>query len=124
MIKLPNLLTISILAICTSANADDAMSVRFTFGSPRACTTMFPNPEIKVQHVPVGTSKILVKLRREKNYEMGGMTIPLPSNGIVKPDTVRTWGPCNPGVYTYEVTAMSGAGTVLARAEWSEPYLP
>lgn len=100
------------------------MKIRFSFTPARQCSTLFPNPEITIKNVPAGTRSVLVKFRREKNYEMGGQEVPLPSNGILKPETVRTWGPCNAGMYTYEVIAKSGTGTILGKAEWSEPYPP
>jgi hypothetical protein len=123
MIRFSSLLPFSLLIICSSAAADD-MKIQFAFAPPRPCTTVFPNPEIKMKSVPPGTRTIVVRFRREKNYEMGGQEIPFPSDNIVKPESLRTWGPCNSGLYTYEIIAKSGTGAALAKAEWSEPYPP
>lgn len=76
MIRFSSLLPISFLIICTPAWADE-MKIQFTFGPPRPCTTVFPNPEIKMKSVPPGTRTIVVKFRREKNYEMGGPGDPI-----------------------------------------------
>ena len=113
-----------VLLIAAPGHAADDMKIQFAFPAPKPCTTVFGNPEIKLKNVPPGTRSVLVRFRREKNYEMGGQEVPLPSDGVLKPETLRTWGPCNAGLYTYEVIAKSGTGAVLAKAEWSEPYPP
>nr|AWM02067.1 hypothetical protein CIT40_19900 [Bradyrhizobium amphicarpaeae] len=124
MAKFYLLLAISISAFYFSASADEGMKIQFSFGPTKPCTTVFPNPEIRLKHVPAETRTVIVRFRREKDYEMGGQEIPLPSDHLIKSESLRTWGPCNSGLYTYEVIAKASTGAVLAKAEWSEPYPP
>lgn len=112
--------TVSLLiALSTPALAADEMTIEFSFRGARGCSTLFPNPEIKLKNIPVGAKSVLIRLRRG-DYEMGGQEILLPTNGVLAHDMVRTWGPCNAGEYTYQATVKSASGQALARAEHSQ----
>jgi len=78
----------------------------FSFLSSRPCVSLFDNPEIRLKDVPQGAASILVQLT-QADQEYGGQEVPLPKNGILPAGALRTFGPCNPGVYQYEVTVKS-----------------
>lgn len=114
-------ISIFVLFAYSSANAQDSapMSVDFSFrGSKDGCTGYFQSPEMRLRNVPKGATSARLALS-EKGTDMGGQDVALPSNGVLPTGTIRTFGPCNPGVYTYSVTVKSGSGQILARAEQS-----
>lgn len=118
------LLLISISSVCGTvgeASAAEEVTIEFSFRGSRGCTTVFPNPEIKLRNIPTGARSVQFRFRNGKN-ELGGQETLLPQNGVVPPDTIRTWGPCNPGVYTYDAIVKSESGEVLTKAERSEPF--
>jgi hypothetical protein len=115
------LIQVFLLFACSSANAQNGapMSVDFSFlGSKDRCTGYFESPEMRLHNVPKGARSARLALS-EKGTDMGGQDVVLPSNGLLPTGTVRTFGPCNPGVYTYSVTVKSESGQILARAEQS-----
>ena len=93
----------------------------FSFLNSRPCISLFDNPEIRLKDVPQGAASILVQLT-QADQEYGGQEVPLPKNGILPAGALRTFGPCNPGVYQYEVTVKSIAGEVLGRARQSRTF--
>ena len=97
------------------------MTMSFSFLGSKPCVSLFDNPEILLKNVPQGAASILVQLT-QADREYGGQEVPLPKNGILPAGTLRTFGPCNPGVYQYEVTVKSTAGEVLGRARQSRTF--
>lgn len=97
------------------------MTMSFSFLGSRPCVSLFDNPEIRLKDVPQGAASILVQLT-QANREYGGQEVRLPKNGILPAGALRTFGPCNPGVYQYEVTVKSIAGEVLGRARQSRTF--
>ena len=104
-----------------SRQATAGMTMSFSFLNSRPCISLFDNPEIRLKDVPQGAASILVQLT-QADQEYGGQEVPLPKNGILPAGALRTFGPCNPGVYQYEVTVKSGAGEVLGRARQSRTF--
>lgn len=114
-------LLMSVLGGASQAFATDEMSVEFSFRGSRGCTTVFPNPEIKLKNVPAAARLVHLRFRNGKS-ELGGQEILRPTSDTVPPDSIRTWGPCNAGVYTYDAIVKTATGEVLAKAERSEPF--
>jgi len=104
-----------------SRQATAGMTMSFSFLNSRPCISLFDNPEIRLKDVPQGAASILVQLT-QADQEYGGQEVPLPKNGILPAGALRTFGPCNPGVYQYEVTVKSAAGEVLGRAQQSHTF--
>ena len=104
-----------------SRQATAGMTMSFSFLNSRPCISLFDNPEIRLKDVPQGAASILVQLT-QADQEYGGQEVPLPKNGILPAGALRTFGPCNPGVYQYEVTVKSIAGEVLGRARQSRTF--
>lgn len=104
-----------------SRQATAGMTMSFSFLNSRPCISLFDNPEIRLKDVPQGAASILVQLT-QADQEYGGQEVPLPKNGILPAGALRTFGPCNPGVYQYEVTVKSAAGEVLGRARQSHTF--
>ncbi len=95
------------------------MSVDFSFrGSKDRCTGYFESPKMRLRNVPEGAASARLALS-EKGTEMGGQDVAFPTTGVIPTGAIRTFGPCNPGVYTYRVTVKSRSGQILARAEQS-----
>lgn len=103
------------------ATADDAMTLDFSFKGTRGCVTLFPNPEIRFQNVPLGTRWVLLKLS-QGTRDLGGQEVAMPASGILPFDTVRTYAPCNAGVYTYEAVVRSSQGQVLSQIRKSRAF--
>jgi len=97
------------------------MTMSFSFLGSTPCVSLFDNPEIRLKDVPQGVASILVQLT-QADQEYGGQEVRLPKNGILPAGALRTFGPCNPGVYQYEVTVKSAAGEVLGRARQSRTF--
>jgi len=106
----------SLLMATSQALAQDAMTIDFSFRESRGCVTLFPNPEIKFQNIPVGAKSVLLRLRQGAR-ELGGQEVLMPASGILPANTVRTFAPCNPGTYAYEAIVKSTTGQVLAKTE-------
>ncbi|MDA9412880.1 hypothetical protein XH98_04665 [Bradyrhizobium sp. CCBAU 51745] len=104
-----------------SRQASAGMTMSFSFLTSRPCVSLFENPEIRLKDVPQGAASILVQLT-QADHEYGGQEVLLPKNGILPAGALRTFGPCNPGVYQYEVTVKSAAGEVLGRARQSRSF--
>lgn len=102
-------------------SATRQMTLNFSFRASKGCTGFFENPEIRLQDVPPGATSIRVLLT-QKDAELGGQEVPLPRNGILPAGAVRTFGPCNAGVYKYSVTVKSAAGQILAKAQQSRSF--
>lgn len=120
--RLPHLVAVAaMLATLRPVVAAEQMTVEFSFRGSPGCTSLFPNPDLRLRNIPAGTKSLLIRFRTG-NREMGGQKIALPPKGIVLRDSIRTYGPCVPGVYTYDVIALSAAGDTIAKAENSEPF--
>ncbi|WP_161497300.1 hypothetical protein [Bradyrhizobium nitroreducens] len=122
MIQSPHFFSLAAMLLATTPTvAAEQMTVEFSFRGSRGCSSLFPNPELRLHNVPAGTKSILIQFRTG-NREMGGQKIALPPKGVVPQDSIRTFGPCAPGVYTYDVIAQSATGETIAKAENSEPF--
>lgn len=109
-----------LLALCHPASADP-MTLDFSWGGTRGCITLFPNPEIRLSNVPVGATSMSLTLA-QGTREMGGQDVPVPRNGVVPSGTVRTFGPCKPGMYEWTALAKSSTGQVLSEAHQTRFY--
>jgi len=117
------LIAVPLFFISTLAAAQEApMSVTFSFGSAKDhCTGYFESPEIRLQNVPAAATSATITLT-QKGREMGGQEVPLPRSRIVPAGAVNSMGPCNPGVYRYDVTVKSSLGQDLATAGQSRTF--
>src|SRR5258708_12735228 len=77
----------------------DPMTLEFSWRGSKGCVTLFPNPEIRLRNIP-REGKFLSLTLMQGLREMGGQELPIPEDGILPSRTVRTFGPCNPTVYT------------------------
>lgn len=111
---------VSLLAICHPASADP-MSLEFSWRGAHGCVTLFPNPEIHLRNVPAGSTSLSLTLTQGAR-EMGGQDVPVPGNGILPFGAIRTFGPCNPGLYEWTVLAKSSTGEVLSEAHQARFY--
>ncbi|MFK4505577.1 hypothetical protein LPJ38_34090 [Bradyrhizobium daqingense] len=109
-----------VLAVCHPASADP-MTLDFSWHGARGCITLFPNPEIRLSNVPVGATSMSLTLAQGAR-EMGGQDVPVPRNGVVPFGTVRTFGPCKPGMYEWTALAKSSTGQVLSEAHQTRFY--
>ncbi|WFU39384.1 hypothetical protein QA640_34240 [Bradyrhizobium sp. CB82] len=110
----------SLFAVCHPASADP-MTLDFSWRGARGCVTLFPNPEIRLRNVPAGATSISFTLTQGAR-EMGGQDVPVPSNGILPFGAIRTFGPCNPGLYEWTALAKSSTGQVLSKAHQERFY--
>ena len=92
------------------------MAIDFTFRGTKGCVSLFPNPEIRLTHVPPGAQSVLLTLQGPEHREMGGEEIRLPPNGVIRAESIRTFAPCNPGVYTYQALVKAKDGGTIATA--------
>lgn len=110
----------ALLAVCHPASADP-MALEFSWHGAHGCVTLFPNPEIRLRNVPAGATSISLTLRQGAR-EMGGQDVPVPDKGILPFGTIRTFGPCNPGLYEWTALAKSSTGQVLSEAHQARFY--
>jgi len=99
----------------------DPMTLEFSWRGTQGCVTIFPNPEIRLRNIPL-EGKFLSLTLTQGLREMGGQELPIPEDGILPSGTVRTFGPCNPGVYTWTALVKSATGKVLAEAHQARYY--
>ncbi|WP_271621675.1 hypothetical protein [Bradyrhizobium sp. CCBAU 51745] len=109
-----------LLAACHPASADP-MTLDFSWNGARGCVTLFPNPEMRLRNIPAGATSMTLTLA-EGTREMGGQNVPVPSNGVVPSGTIRTFGPCKPGVYEWTALVKSSTGQVLSEAHRARFY--
>ena len=109
-----------LVALCESASADP-MTLDFSWHDARGCVTLFPNPEIRLRNIPAGAKLLLITLR-QGTREMGGQELPVPPNGILQFGTIRTFGPCNPGIYQWTAQVRSSTGEILSEAHQARFY--
>ncbi|UQR65480.1 MULTISPECIES: hypothetical protein [Bradyrhizobium] len=109
-----------LLAVCHPASADP-MTLDFSWRGAHGCVTLFPNPEIRLRNIPAGATSMTLTLA-EGAREMGGQNVPVPSNGVVPSGTIRTFGPCKPGLYEWTALVKSSTGQVLSEAHQARFY--
>jgi hypothetical protein len=99
------------------------MALEFSWRGAHGCVTLFPNPEIRLRNVPAGSASVSLTLTQGAR-EMGGQDVPVPDNGIFPVGTIRTFGPCKPGLYEWTAVAKSSTGQVLSEAHQARFYPP
>lgn len=112
--------SVALVAAIVPAVADP-MLIDFSWQGTKGCVTLFPNPEIRIRNVPPDTKLLLLTLT-EGTRDMGGQEVVVPTNGVVPPGTIRTFGPCKPDVYQWTAVARSAGGKVLAEARRARFY--
>jgi hypothetical protein len=108
------------LAVCRPASADP-MTLDFSWRGAQGCITLFPNPEIRLRNIPTGAKSLLLTLTQGPR-ELGGQDVPIPGDGILSFGAIRTFGPCNPGVYRWTAQVKSSTGQVLSEAHQARFY--
>jgi hypothetical protein len=108
------------LAVCHRASADP-MTLNFDWHGAHGCVTLFPNPEIRLHNVPAGATSMLLTLTQGVR-ELGGQDVPVPGNGTLPFGAIRTFGPCNPGVYQWTALVKSSTGQILSEAHQARFY--
>lgn len=98
------------------------MAIDFTFRGTKGCVSLFPNPEIRLTNVPLGANSVVLTLQGPEHRELGGEEIKVPSNGVIPAASVRTFAPCNPGVYTYQALIKAKDGGTIATAELTRAF--
>jgi hypothetical protein len=109
-----------LLAGCNSALADP-MTLDFSWRGARGCVTLFPNPEIRLRNIPAGARLLSLTLTQGAR-EMGGQEIAIPEDGILPSGTIRTFGPCSPGIYRWTALVKSSTGQILSEAHQARFY--
>ena len=99
----------------------DPMTLDFSWRGTHGCVTLFPNPEIRLQNVPAGARLLSLTLAQGPR-EMGGQELQIPGDGILPYGAIRTFGPCNPGVYRWTAQAKSSTGQILSEAHQARFY--
>jgi hypothetical protein len=107
-------------ALCNSGLADP-MTLDFSWRDAHGCVTLFPNPEIRLRNVPAGAKLLLLTLTNGAR-ELGGQELPIPADGVLQFGAVRTFGPCNPGIYRWTALVKSSTGQILAEAHQARFY--
>ncbi len=110
----------ALLATGCSAFADP-MTLEFSWRGSKGCVTLFPNPEIRLRNIP-REGKFLSLTLMQGLREMGGQELPIPEDGVLPSGTIRTFGPCNPGVYTWTALVKSASGETLSEAHQARYY--
>jgi hypothetical protein len=105
---------------CNSALADP-MTLDFSWRGARGCVSLFPNPEIRLRNIPADGRFLSLTLTQGLR-EMGGQELPIPEDGILPFGTIRTFGPCSPGVYRWTAMVKSSTGQVLSEAHQARFY--
>ena len=114
------LLMFAILATSHPAMATD-VSMDFSFRGSKGCVSLYPNPEIRFKNIPSAAKSVLLTLHQGER-ELGGQEIPVPPNGVVPAGTIRSYSPCNPGLYEYRANFKSSDGRVLANSRQSQQF--
>lgn len=109
-----------LLALCHPASADP-MTLDFSWRGARGCITLFPNPEMRLRNIPAGATSMTLTLA-QGTREMGGQDVPVPGNGVLPSGTIRTFGPCKPGLYEWTALVKSSTGQVLSEARQARFY--
>jgi hypothetical protein len=83
------------------------MKISFSFDT-EGCALNSPNPEIKVENIPEGTTFFQVSMKDldVKSFNHGGGTVENDGSGIIGKGSLKGYkGPCPPsGSHTYEFT--------------------
>jgi len=111
---------VSSLAVCHPASADP-MTLDFYWQGAQGCVTLFPNPEIRLHNVPAGATSMSLTLTQGVR-ELGGQDVPVPGNGTLPFGTIRTFGPCKPGLYKWTALVKSSTGELLSEAHQARFY--
>lgn len=106
--------------VCQPASADP-MTLDFSWRGAHGCITLFPNPEMRLRNIPAGATSMTLTLA-QGTREMGGQNVPIPGNGVVPSGTIRTFGPCKPGLYEWTALVKSSTGQVLSEARQAGFY--
>ena len=108
------------LSVCRPASADPT-TLEFSWQGAHGCVTLFPNPEIRLRNIPVGATSMSLTLMKG-TWELGGQDVPVPANGILPFATIRTFGPCKPGLYEWTALMKSSTGQILSEAHQAHFY--
>ncbi|MGL9621331.1 hypothetical protein QRQ56_25260 [Bradyrhizobium sp. U531] len=114
--KVPVLVAITIF-VGSIAEAEQPMTIDFSFKGTKGCAGTYPNPPIHIRHAPATTAKIAIRLVGPRDQELGGQEVTYPSNGIILAGSIRTFAPCKDGFYSYQAVAKAKNGAVLAMAD-------
>ena len=99
----------------------EPMTLDFSWRGTHGCITLFPNPEIRLRNIPTDARSLSVTLTQGPR-EMGGQELQIPGDGILPYGAIRTFGPCNPGVYRWSAQAKSSTGQILSEAHQARVY--
>lgn len=115
----PSLACAAIISFFTvsAAAADDGMTLDFSFKGTRGCITLYANPEIRIRNVPPGATRVLLRLIGPNGRDLGGQETALLSSGIISAGSIRTFAPCDPGLYMYQAIVKADDGRTIAVGE-------
>jgi hypothetical protein len=97
------------------------MTLDFSWRGAHGCITLFPNPEMRLRNIPAGAISMTLTLA-QGTREMGGQNVQVPGSGVVPSGTIRTFGPCKPGLYEWTAIVKSSTGQVLSEAHQARFY--
>ncbi|MFT4117559.1 hypothetical protein [Bradyrhizobium sp.] len=113
---------LSLALLLSNGALADPLSMDFTFRGTKGCLTLFSNPEIRLKQLPAGAKLVLLTLQGPNHRDMGGQEITLPSDGVIPAEAIRTFAPCNPGLYTYKAVVKAKDGAAIGTAEAERPF--
>lgn len=108
------------LAVCHPASADP-MTLDFTGTGRRAASRSSQIPKSVCTTFPAGATSMSLTLTQGVR-ELGGQDVPVPGNGILPFGTIRTFGPCKPGLYEWTALVKSSTGQLLSEAHQARLY--
>jgi hypothetical protein len=76
------------------------MTLDLSWQGAHGCVRLFLNPEIRLRNVPADDASMSLTLRQGAR-EMGGQNVSVPVIASCCLGTIRTFGPCNPGLYEW-----------------------
>src|SRR5260370_39774760 len=91
----------------------DPMTLEFSWRGSKGCVTLFPNPEIRLRNIP-REGKLLSLTLMQGLREMGGQELPIAEDGVLPFGTIRTFGPCSPGVCTWPALLISSTVKIIS----------
>jgi hypothetical protein len=93
------------------------MTIDFSWNGIVFCAGSGTSPAFQVRNAPVNTHSLSFTLDQvDDASEYGGSVVAYPAHGNVPKGAVYANGPCQPGNYRWTVSALDGAGKVLATA--------
>ena len=113
-------LSLLFFAISMPASAKDIF-IDFSWQGVPGCQSLSRSPRMTIRGFPNEAKRVLLRLTIG-NIEKGGEEVDLPTSGVLPEGAVTTYGPCNPGVYTWTAIFKSATGKIVAETHVDKPF--